>query len=146
MATIDFPSFLTNLRTDLEARANLSGVTIRTVPQNPDENPAEGITFDRVEGGHDWHTMGPKFMDGFNVRGRIWAIAAETGNEPGRASRERAALFLQEMTAVFEDETSNVRDVVLSARLDSYEYQPLAMADGSWMAQIDFTVSVVSLV
>ena len=149
MATIDFSSFLTNLRTDCEARANLSGVKVRTLPQNPEENPAEGISFDEVEGGHEWHTMGPKYRDGFQVDGRMWAIAAETGNEPGRAARDRAAVLLEELVSVFEDSTATIytgTDPVLSARLDRYRYRPIWFGDGSALAQVEFTVSVVSLV
>jgi hypothetical protein len=147
MADIDFGDFLDNLRTDLEVA--LTGVKIRTLPQAPDENPAEGISFDAVEGGHDWHTMGPSFRDGFNVDGRIWAIAAETGSESGTAARDRAIAFLEAITAVFEDETSTVRTgtgAVLSARVDRYRYQPFPLPDGSWLAQIEFTIAVVSLV
>lgn len=149
MATVTFGDFLTNLRTDLEARPNLAGVKVRTLPQDPTENPGEGISFDAVEGGHEWHTMGPNFRDGYNVDGRIWAIAAEAGNEHGDASRARAVTFLEEMTAVFEDETSTVRTgtgAVLSARVDRFQYRPFVLPDGSWLAQIQFTVAVVSLV
>ena len=147
MATFDFATFLTNLRTDLEARPNLSGVKVRTLPQNPEENPAEGISFDRVRGGHEWHTMGPNFRDGYSVEGRIWAIAAETGSEYGSASRDRAAALLTELVAIFEDESSTIRTGVLASRLDEWRYTPLfAPGDGSAVAQIEFTIAVASLV
>lgn len=136
--TVDFGAFLDELKTVLEARPNLTGVTVYTVPVNQDSEPQEGIQIDRVTGGHSFLAMSPTYRDDIEIAGRVWAQAPDTSGENGVASRNRAITLLDEVATELQDMTTH-------AWLESYDWQSFVTDPPGYRSVIEFTIRVIDL-
>lgn len=145
--TVDFGAFLTELKTVLEARPNMTGVTVYTVPVNQDSEPQEGIQIDRVTGGHDFLAMSPTYRDDIEIAGKVWAQAADTSGENGIASRDRAIALLDEVATELQDGDSTLYTTGMTnhAWLDSYDWQSFVTDPPGYRSVIEFTIRVIDL-
>lgn len=148
MASFDVPTVLDTLKTDLEAA--VSGLYVRTVPADPEADPNEGVVFEDVVATAEYHQMGATGSNAYRtdwaIEGRIWAIAAETGAEAGTASRDRVFTLFDALVTILEDNTDAIYSSALSMVPATWDYAPFARGDGSWGAQITFTLTGVELV
>lgn len=145
--TVDFGSFLTELKTVLEARPNLTGVTVYTVPVNQDSMPQEGIEITRVTGGHSFLAMSPSYRDDVEITGRVWAQAPDATLENGVASRDRAIALLDELATELQDNDSTLYTTGATnhAYLASYDWQSFVTDPPGYRSIIEFTIQVIDL-
>ena len=116
-----FHSLLDALKTELDARSGLSGVTVSTVPLGTD-TPRQAITFDRVSQTDEPNTMGPTAVETYVLSGRIYVEKAGQGNTVGKAARDAAVSYLEELRdELLGDPT--VGGTVEDCRLMSFDYE-----------------------
>lgn len=144
---LSWASWVDAFKVDLEAHATFANTSVTTFPPPGDLRTSEGFTMLRIEGGHDWHTMGPNYADGFDVRCRIWVREPDTDAtaEFGKASRDRAQTILDATLDVIEASTSTIYTHCKSAIMSRWEWTPEAWEDGAWVSNVELTVSVLSL-
>lgn len=148
MAAFNIPDILDDLKTGLEAA--VAGLYVRTVPAPAENEPNEGVVFSDVSGTGAYHAMAAARVNQYrttcSIEGRIWAVSAETGSETGTASRNRVFALWNALVGILEDNDATVYTNTMSLVPDSYDYTPLAIGDGSYGAQITFTLTSLELV
>jgi hypothetical protein len=148
---LTWASFLSAFRTDLQGHSDLSSTDIASIPTAADVRSSEGIVMLKVDGGHEFHSMGGgnrvTYRDGFDVVCQLWARVADTSAtaEHGAASRTRCETMLDAVTDVLEDGTSTIYSHVGSALVSSWSAVPQQWEDGGWMWYVDFTVSCLTV-
>jgi len=135
------------LKTRLEARAGLNGVSIQTRPFNPDTEPLEGIQLESMRGGHEHFAMTPSFRDDATLSGKAWAQTTDAAAEPGKASRDRVIALMDQLVSEIIDTTSLIytTGAVSDVWLDSWDYELQATDPPGWRAVIDFELAVIDL-
>lgn len=144
---LSWADWLDAFKVDLDAHADLAAVTVTTMPPPPDLRADQGLTVVSVDGGHEWHTMGPNFADGFTVRCRLWARVPDTdaNAEHGAASRTRSQTMLDAVHDVMRDTAATITTHGKSALVDSWSWVPQQWEDGGWRSEVEFTVAVLAL-
>lgn len=122
------PDVLDSLKTILEARAGLAGVTVFTGPPGDDAKYADAFAFFGAEGDQEPITLdGTSVGDSFRVFGSAFARKDGAGETVTKAARDRVAVLLAEL----EDAVANDRtlgDVVMTAEVSALDlnqgYEP----------------------
>lgn len=145
MATTTVPAFLDALKTALEARAGLVGVTIATCPLA--EEAIESIEFGyRITGTQGWAAMGQRRReDNYVITGIVW-IAKDGGGETAQAAakeaRDRVYELFAELEAQLRD-TPWLTNIVagLGAQLTRVDFDQW-YDDAKRIARMTFEISV----
>lgn len=142
------PAFLSGLRTKLQARAALSGVTVHVVSP-PELGIADAIVliWARVDGLQEPAALGKlRRRDGYTVPGMIrtyraaGAAGAQDSDSVWQAAMERGAALLGEVTdQVFKD-PPNVGDQTVTAHVEDNGFTPVPGDNGGWFCEWSFSV------
>ncbi|MFQ5502958.1 MAG: hypothetical protein ACE5EQ_11775 [Phycisphaerae bacterium] len=132
---------LDNLRTQLVARAGLSGVRVET-GQLGELEEAEVISLSRATVDHEAFAMGGIRRETITITGFIDVARpgqiTGTANASAKAARDRALAIVAEIEDQLEDDDT-LSGVVKDARFGGYEYTDSA-TDTGHHAHVEFTI------
>lgn len=144
---LGWAGFVGALKVDLDAHADLADTTITTFPVAVDLRGNEGVVMVTLQGGHEFHSMGPRYRDGFNVECRLWSRSPDTSAtaEPGTVSRTRCETMLDAVVDVLEDTSSTIYGHVGRALVSSWSATPQQWEDGGWVWHVEFTIAALTV-
>lgn len=149
MSSSTAAAFVADLKTKLEARAGLSGVTVHLV------SPSETITRDAivlvagpVNSTQEYVTAGRASRDDANtIPGELAGYKAGPNTATTmQAAWDRAAVLADEIASQLRDDPPQVGVQTLNARVAQIAYTPAPSDSGGWVCvcrfQIEFTARV----
>lgn len=144
---LSWAAWIDAFKVDCDAHADLTSTTVTTYPPPDDLRSDEGVTVIKADGGHQWHSMGPNYRDGFTVECRLWSRKPDTDAtaEMGKVSRTRTETMLDAVVDVLEDSTSTIYTHCKAARVERWSWVPQQWEDGGWRSAVEFSIAVVSL-
>ena len=141
MATITIGTILDALRTQLDARGGLSGVTVSTGPTG--DPPPESIEFSDVEIDDDYFGMGnpPSKLATYTISGQVFVRRPGKGEDAIKLARDRAVAIIEEV----RDEVTG--DITVGASTLHAKFSTASMRQGvtdppSRTCAFDFTVEI----
>lgn len=140
--TSTVPAVLDALKTLLDARAGLAGVTVTTAPSG-EPVPMESIQFFGTNGDQAWAALGNRRRrETYTIRGGIFIIKGGAGADVWDAARERAYALLAELEdAIRVSPTLDLADRVI-IQLTRADLDQGAQDNGRWAAlDIDLGVT-----
>lgn len=134
-------AFVAGLKTQLEARPGLSGITVYLVA------PADTITTDKiiliagpVTGEQEYVTAGrARRSDTYTIPGALAAYRTGQNTETTmQAAWDAAAALLDEIASELRDNAPQVGDQTLEAHLAQIRYTPQPSDRGGWVCVCEF--------
>ena len=142
MATTTVPAFLDALKTALEARAGLAGVTIATCPLK--EEAIESIEFGyRITGTQGWAAFGQRSReDNYVITGIVWIAKDGAGETVAKEARGRVYDLFAELEEQLRDQPWLTNVVAgLGAQLTRADFDQW-YDDAKRIARMTFDISV----
>lgn len=133
------PTALDALKTALEARGGLSGVTVATAPLGSD-TPTEALTFDDVDQTEERAATNITH-ETFDIAGEIYITKPGKGDTVATEARDRAYALLDELrNELFTNE--DITGTVITSKLVSHELRQGVTDPPGRAANISFVVTV----
>jgi hypothetical protein len=146
MASSTLSAFLVGLKTALQARPGLNGVTVAlTMPQDLGQGDLMWLVRAPVPGKQEYAAVGRlRRNDSYSIPGTIRAFKAGTGvaatETQFQAAMDRAAAILDELVLQLRDAPPAVGNQTIRAAVTEIEYLPEPQDQGGWTCYCDFTV------
>lgn len=141
MAVIRFGTFLDTLKTQLEGRGGLSGVTVSTGPlgtDTPRSHITLGVDVDQTD---VMATMSYTLDEAYSVSCVVYALVSGSNEAAIKSARDLAIGWLQEVRDELEEDAS-VAGSCAQALVSSWLYESEIADPPGRAARISFTIEV----